>query len=245
MSKDKKSLEEESKEQLEKIDSWRKLQFNIDENYDYIPKKVSFKIASNLLYFYIAFPILKLLTKIIYDLKIEGKENIRNLNQGAITISNHVLVLDCAMIGIACEKKKVYFTALEDSFKIPFVRKLIKLLNAIPIPTNREKRNGFINALDILLEDKKIVHFYPEASLMPYCKEIRNFKSGAFVFSIRNNVPIVPMIFTFREPKGIRRIFKKKLDVTLKILKPVSPNDYNSLGEFKTKVFELMKISID
>lgn len=31
--------------------------------------------------------------KLFYDFKVEGKENIKNLKTGAISVSNHVLVL--------------------------------------------------------------------------------------------------------------------------------------------------------
>lgn len=240
MIKNKEIIQKRAKEKLEKINSWRTLEFNIDENYEYIPKGKLFRLASNILYFGIAFPVLKVLTKVIYDLKIEGKENVKSLKMGAVTISNHVLILDCAMVGLACGSKKVHFTALEDSFKIPFVRKLIKLLNAIPIPADRENRKGFIKALDTLLQDKKLVHFYPEASLCPYCEEIREFKRGAFDFSIKNNVPILPMVFTFRKPKGIRKFFKRKLDVTLNILKPIYPKENIKIEEFREMLYNNM-----
>lgn len=192
-----------------------------------------------ILYYGIAFPILLLLTKIVYDLKIEGKENIKNLKSGAITISNHVLVLDCAMVGIACGRKKVCYTAQEKSFKIPFIGKLIEFLNAIPIPTTIANKKLFIQEVDSRLQKGKIVHFYPEGSLIPYHKEIRNFKNGAFDFAIRNQVPVVPIVFQFREPKGIRKFLKRKLDVTLTILEPVMCEGNSK--ELRGKVYQKMK----
>lgn len=184
-------------------------------------QKIIFLIFSNLLYYGVAFPILFLVTKIVYNLKIEGKENIRNLKGGAITISNHVLVLDCAMVGLACGRRKVCYTAQEESFRIPFVGKLIQLLNAIPISKELKKKKEFIKEVDSRLQKGGIVHFYPEGSLVPYDKNIRNLKNGAFDLAIKNQVPIVPMLFTFREPKGIRKYFKRKQDVTLTILEPI------------------------
>lgn len=184
-------------------------------------KAFIFSIFSNLLYYGIAFPILFILTKIVYGLKIEGKENIKNLKSGAITISNHVLVLDCAMVGLACKWKKVCYTVQEESFKIPFVGKLIILLNAIPIPTKMEKKKDFVKEVNTRLQKGKIVHFYPEGSLVAYCKEIREFKNGAFDFAIKNQVPIVPMVFSYRNPQGIRKLFKRKPDITLTVLEPV------------------------
>lgn len=211
------------------IKNWQPLEFNIDEKYEYVPKGKLFNIFSNILYYGIAFPILKILTKIIYDLKIEGKENIRELKGGAISISNHVLFLDCAMIGLACGKKKIYYSTLEDNFKIPFVRKLIKLLRAIPIPKTIDNKKRFIRATEKILINTNVMHFYPEVALFPYCTKLRKFKNGAFEIAIKNEVPVVPFVFTFREPKGLRRIFKRKKDVTLTVLEPVKilENDYS------------------
>ena len=227
------------------IDLWEPLEFNIDENYEYIPNSKMFSLLSNGLYYAIAFPILKILMKIVYDFKIEGKENIRNLKEGAVTISNHVLFLDCAMVGLAYGFKKVYFTTLEGSFKIPFVRKLIKLLRAMPIPDSIKNREYFMKAVDNVLQKENSVHFYPEAALFPYFNKIRHFKNGAFDFAVRNNKPIVPMVITFREPKGIRKIFKKKKDVTLTVLEPIRPqkdgNTKEKIEILKNQVYDEMK----
>lgn len=227
------------------IHLWEPLKLNIDENYKYIPKGMLFSCVSNLVYYGIAFPILKILTKIIYDLKIEGKENIRNLNGGAITVSNHVLILDCAMIGLACGSKKVYYTTREGSFKIPFVRKLIKLLRAIPIPKGISNKEHFLAEISNTLKEGNLVHFYPEAALWSYCEKIRKFKNGAFDIAITNNVPVVPIVFKFREPKGLRKFFKRKKDVTMVILDPVTPkeckNKKESVETLKNIVYDKMK----
>ena len=231
------------------INLWQPLEFNIDKNYEYIAKSKIFSIASNLVYYGIAYPILKLFMKIIYDLKIEGKENIKDIEGGAVSVSNHVLFLDCAMIGLAYGTKKIYYTTQQESFKIPFVRKLIKLLRAVPIPKSIENRKYFLKAMDKLIKGKNIIHFYPEAALWPYCDRIRRFKNGAFDLAVRNNVPIIPIVFKFREPIGIRKILKKKKDVTLKILEPIECEEKGNIKQrvegLKEKVFLEMKNEIE
>lgn len=244
------SLELEDDENEHIIKNWEPLEFNIDEKYKYVPREKSFSLFSNILYYGIAFPILKIVTKLVYDLKIEGKENIRDLKGGAISVSNHVLFLDCAMVGLACGKKRVYYSTLEDNFKIPIVRKLIKLLRAIPIPKKIENMKNFIKETEELLRNKNVVHFYPEAALHPYCTKLRRFKNGAFEIAVRNEVPVVPMLFTFREPKRLRKIFKRKKDVTLTVLKPVKLSENSgSIKErtlkLKEKVYEEMKESLE
>ncbi len=235
-----------SNENEDIIHQWEPLKFNITEKYKYVPDSIIYKFFSGFIYYVIAYPILWILTKIIYDLKIEGKENLKKLESGAITVSNHVLVLDCVMVGLACIRKKLYFTTREGSFKIPFVRKLIRLLRAIPIPKDLKNKEFFAKTVDKLLKRNKLVHFYPEAALWPYNETLRNFKSGAFVFAVKSEVPILPIVITFRNPKGIRRIFKRKKDVTIKILEPVySIEDDNMtqkeiINDLKCRVYDVM-----
>ena len=195
-----------------------------------------FSFFSNTLYYLIAFPILKIVTKVVYDLKIEGMENIRNAAEPVISVTNHVLVLDCAMVGLAYGAKEVYYTTQQESFEIPFVRHLINLLHAIPIPKKIKDKKEFIKVVNEILQDKN-VHFYPEAVLMPYDENIRPFKSGAFDFAVKNEVPIVPMVFCFREPRGIRKIFKRKKDVTLVVLEPIICK--NKDGNMKERIEKL------
>ena len=232
------------------IEVWHPLDFKIDENYKYVPKSKIFNFFSNLLYYGVAIPILFFLTKIIYDLKIEGRENVQKVEGGAISVSNHVLILDCAMVGLALDEKRVYYTTREESFKIPSVRKLIKLLRAIPIPHEMKNKPYFKKALSDILKDNGFVHFYPEAALWPYYTKIRNFKSGAFYFAVENNVSILPMVFTFRRPNGFRRIFKKKSDVTLTILEPIKPeiqkDKKQEIEKLKENVYKAMqKVSLN
>ena len=154
------------------------------------------------------------------------------------------------MIGLSFGLKKVYFTTREGSFKIPFVRKLIKLLRAVPIPTEIKNQECFVKQLDNAIQKGKIIHFYPEKALWPYYEKIRNFKSGAFDFAIRNSVPVIPIVIIFRNPKGIRKIFKKKKDVTIKILEPITykgkyENKKDSAEKLKEQVHQAMQKSIN
>lgn len=240
----------EADENADIITQWEPLEVKIDENYEYVKTGKIFSFFSNLLYYGIAIPILKIIIKFVYDLKIEGKENIKNLKSGAISVSNHVLVLDCAMVGITYGLKNIYYTTREGSFKIPFVRKLIKLLRAIPIPSGIDNKKHFINSINLLLKNNNIVHFYPEAALRPYCEKIRNFKNGAFTFSVNNDVPVVPIVIKFRNPKGIRKIFKRRKDVTLTILEPIFPdknvlNKKDAIENLKKRVHQDMCMKMD
>lgn len=225
------------------IHNWEPCEFKIEEDYKFVENG---NIFYYLFYYVIVVPILWIVNKIIYGLKIEGKENIKNIKTGAISVSNHVLILDCSMIGLALAPRKIYYTTREGSFKIPFVRKLIKILGAIPIPTGTKNKENFIKQIKEALYSGKIIHFYPEASMWPYHDKIRNFKNGAFNLAIKSDVPVIPIVITFRNPRGIRKIFKRKKDVTLKILEPIKLEKNNfdvmhNVHKLKEKVCEAMK----
>lgn len=193
----------------------------------------------------IAFPVLIVINKLFFDFKIEGLRNIHSVDGGKITVSNHVHYLDCTMMGLANFPTQNYFISQESNFEIPFVKWLITILKAIPIPRNKAYTNDFMNSIDSLLRNKKTVHFYPEGSLLPYCSDLREFKKGAFNFAVRNNVPVVPCTFLFCKPEGLYKILKKKPVIKLVISKPIYPNQSlekgDSIIDLKSRVYDEMK----
>lgn len=224
------------------INFWQPFNINIDENFTFVHNSLLFNTFSNLLYL-IATPILYVICKLFFGFRIYGKENL-DFSGARITVSNHVHYLDCVMNAFANIPRKTYFTSLESNFNIPVVRHIIKLLNAIPVPEDIKYTHNFMNAIDNLLKENKTVHFYPEGSLWPYSTKIRNFKSGAFSFAVRNNVPIVPFVYKFDNSHSILSIFKKKPCISLHILPPQYPNTElskkESIQDLKNRVYENM-----
>lgn len=230
-------LENVNKEEPENIpeDShvlhfWQPCKFEIDEDFNFVNDNFVFNTFSNLLYL-IAYPILIVINKFFFGFKIEGKENLENIDCGKVTVSNHVHPMDCTMVGLVNAPKKTFYTSLETNFKIPIVRKIIKLLNTVPIPNDIKYTKNFMDSIDNLLKDKKTVHFYPEGSLWPYYTKIRHFKNGAFDFAVRNNVPVVPMVFKFNKSKKISNIIKTRTTITLVVKEPIYPNKLLSKKE--------------
>lgn len=218
------SIENELVEDSHPIHFWQPLSFKMDKDFKFIHDGLLFTIASNLLYA-IAIPILAILNKVCFGFKIIGKENLKQLKGGKVTISNHVHYLDCTMVGLSNLPHKTFFTSLQSNFKIPIVRQLITLLNTIPIPKDFSCKKSFLTSLYTLLQKGKTIHFYPEGSLWPYHKKIRHFKKGAFDLAVHSQVPIVPMVFQFVEPTGILHNFlKTKPCIQLKILEPIYPD---------------------
>ena len=68
---------------------WQPCKFEINDEFTFVNDNFIFNTFSNLLYM-IAYPLLLIINKFFFGFKIEGKENLENIDSGKVTISNHV-----------------------------------------------------------------------------------------------------------------------------------------------------------
>ncbi|MDO4283139.1 MAG: lysophospholipid acyltransferase family protein [Clostridia bacterium] len=242
--KDENNFEDESKNTVDNFK--RSKHITVGKDYNFIPKNIFFKIASFLLYC-IAYPILFLYDKLVFGLKIKGRKNLRKIKGAKITISNHINILDVSFVSLANFPNPLYFPTIKSNLEIPFVSILVKLLRGLPIPNTFEGKRAFYNVIEDLLKRNKSIHFYPEGSLIPYHDKIRKFKDGAFDFACSYHVPVIPIVYTYREPKGIFKYIKKKKCITLNVLEAVYPekDDKKYVEEFKNMVYHKMNTFMD
>ncbi|HQM96827.1 MAG: lysophospholipid acyltransferase family protein [Clostridia bacterium] len=200
---------------------WQPYTFKTEEGYDYLRRGFFKRLTNTLLRIVVAI-LFNPLNRIILGLKVEGRENIRKVkHKGYVFITNHVHAVDCTFIDCLIPFKRLYYVTLESNFQIPVVRHLIRILNAVPIPSRTRCIKEFLDNMDKAIAYGSVVCMYPECYLLPYYKGVRKFKKGAFHIAIKNKCPILPMVVTFREPDGIFRYIKKKPCVTLTVLEPV------------------------
>lgn len=213
----------------------------IDENYNFINKNIFFRIWSRLLR-RVGIIFLGPWIKRRYRLKIVGKENIKLVRRKGVMVTvNHVHNFDNVLVGSRLLRhRKCYFITLKDNINMPFLGFMLRSLGGIPIPTNRHAMPMFENTIDELLKKKKAIIICPEASLWPYYRGIRPFKKGAFRFAARNDVPVLPVVISFRrklrKKQAKRGKIKYKYYFTVFVGKPLYA-DENLKGA--SKVMEL------
>jgi 1-acyl-sn-glycerol-3-phosphate acyltransferase len=203
------------------------IDLEIGEDYTYLDKSFGFRFKSACIYFGI-YTLVFFLAPIRYGLKIEGKEHLRKnrelLKNGAVTVSNHVYRWDFLAVLQAVKYRRLYFPAWKDNLE-GADRHLVRQVGGIPIPSNLHGMKNFNKAFDELHEKKKWIHVFPEGSNWHYYQPIRPFKKGAFVFSHRYEIPVIPMAFSYRKPTGIVAFFKKGFPlITLRIGEPIMPD---------------------
>ena len=226
------------------LNMWKPFSFHTGSDYEYFPSGPVYLLLNRFirLIVYLLFPWIH---KIVFGLKVTGRNNLRKIKGGMVTVCNHVNIIDCVMVACNMDCRSVCFPTLESNFKIPVIRHLIRWLGAVPIPKEKGNFLKMMLSIEEYVKDGGIVHFYPETVMHPYYNGIRGFRRGAFVTAYDCNVPIVPYVITYRNPGPVLKHFKKKPCLTMHILPPVYPdirvNKRVETERLKQEVFTAMR----
>ena len=175
----------------------------LDEKYPYLDKSFFARLRHVAIYagiFALVFPV----QRIRYGLKIVGRENITKnkklFKNGAVTVCNHVYRWDFLAVLQAARFRRMWFPARPDNLEGSDAG-FIRGAGGIPIPSTISASRKFNEAFDELHSKKKWIHVFPEACRWEFYQPIRPFKKGAFSMAIRYDLPVIPMVISFRDPK--------------------------------------------
>ena len=206
---------------------------DFDANYLYIDDSIGNRLNIMWGYYLVVHIILRLKLHIQMGLRIHGKAILKKykkeLSHGAITIANHVYRLDCPCVLLAVNathKTRIPMFAPNFRTKDGF---FMRMAGGVPIPdstTNMSALKKFNEAFDEFHQRGWWFHIFPEACRWDFYKPLRPFQKGAFTMSYKYSKPILPCVITFRERKGIFKLFgKKSLPLlTVTIGEPILPD---------------------
>lgn len=206
---------------------------DFDANYPYIDDSIGNRLNIMWGYYLVVHIILRLKLHIQMGLRIHGKAILKKykkeLSHGAITIANHVYRLDCPCVLLAVNathKTRIPMFAPNFRTKDGF---FMRMAGGVPIPdstTNMSALQKFNEAFDEFHQRGWWFHIFPEACRWDFYKPLRPFQKGAFTMSYKYSKPILPCVITFRERKGIFKLFgKKSLPLlTVTIGEPILPD---------------------
>lgn len=137
---------------------------------------------------------------------IEGLENFKALESGAVVTCNHFNAFDSFAIELAYEaaehkNRKFYRVIREGNYtSFPgFYGFLMRNCYTLPLSSNRQTMKKFMNATDTLLKDGNFVLVYPEQSMWWNYRKPKPLKKGAYTLAARNRVPVLPCFITMRD----------------------------------------------
>ena len=198
---------------------------------------------SFILYYFVAFPILWLIGKIGYGVKVKGKKNLRILfRRGVFFYGNHTQIADAWLVQCFIgNPKRSYVLADSDAISIPFIRPLVTMLGCLPIP-DMDYKEAFEEAIRYRYAQKRAIVIYPEKHIWPYCTHIRNFSDDSFIYPATLGAPVVAFCTTYRKPHFFPKHRKPKM--TIHVSHPFYPDMKKSIPERKKElrdaVYEFM-----
>ena len=170
------------------------------------------------------------------SIKIEGLENIKDINEGAIITSNHFNPLDNMAIRKLIKqryKKNFYIVSQETNLAMPgFLGYLMNSLNIIPLCKGPNYIiNTFKPELKKVLDKNNYVLIYPEEEMWFNYRKPRPCKRGAYQFAAEANVPIISCFVEIRDTEIIDNEEFKEVEYIVHVLKPIYPDKKKSARE--------------
>lgn len=226
----------------------RTREINLDENYEYMPHGVWFRISRFLvaiLLHLIVFPLMHL----THGLRIYGRKTLKKhkkeLKNGAITVSNHVFMWDYLCVLKAIRPHISYFPAWKPNFESGF-QPFMRILGGMPIPEGDvHAMISFKRGMDEVVKSNRWLHVFPEGSLWYFYPDIRPLKPAVFIYAAQYGKPLIPISMSFRPRKGIRKIFGKGPFVDLHISEPIyadpTLSTRDAANELRARAYAIMQ----
>ncbi len=184
-----------------------------DENYPFRPRNIFFRIWASI-FRGLAICVFNPYMVFKNGMFTFGTENRKRMRRKAFVITcNHVSIMDDLSIGTnVFAWRKIYYTTLEQNIRRPIIGFFMRSLGGIPIPT--QSLSGikkYNDDIAYILKKKKPIIYNPEGSLWPKYREVRDFKRGAFVVAVKNNVPVLPIVALFKRKKKKNGKYKYRM----------------------------------
>lgn len=172
--------------------------------------------------------LIKLLNLILYNIHVEGEENIPETG-GVVLCPNHISNYDPLAVATHM-KRQVHFMAKAELYKNFIVRKVLLAVGTIPVDRGKVSLETLKESLRVL-KNGEILGIFPEGTRVKN-GERKKPMEGFVVFALKTKSPILPV--------HIEGEYKFRGKINIKFGKPIELNEY--YGK-KVKPEEMSKIS--
>ena len=219
-------------------------QKKVGGDFKFIRKNPLWNGCAAILYYVVAVPIVWVYTRVVMGLKIENRRALRSVRkQGFFLYGNHTQLLDPFIPPMVTFPKKAYTMANPDAVSLPFLKNVVLMLGGLPLPTDLVGMQKFIAAVETRQARGNAIAIYPEAHVWPYYTGIRPFTSASFRYPAKLGAPVVVMVTTYRERRGIFRLFARP-GITVTLSEPMFPatgqNIRETQEELRRYVYDFM-----
>lgn len=207
----------------------------VGEDYKFVNRNPIWRAAATFFYRGIATPIVYLVCKLGYGLRIKNRKAIKKLGkQGFFMYSNHTQdLVDSFSPTIMAFPQRAHIIANADAVSITGLGQFVAMLGVIPVPTGIRGMRQFKDAIEERYRQGRAVMIYPEAHIWPYYTGIRPFTTTSFSYPVKLSAPCVACVTTYRKRKLFKRL---RPQVTITVSEPFYPDSSLSEREAKQKL---------
>lgn len=137
--------------------------------------------------------------------RVKDRKKLKKLG-ACITLSNHVGYLDAVLTLRSTGMKRRYIVVAPHNCKRSLGGAILYSAGVIPLPISIKGARPFNDMLHYVAGKKANIHFYAEKSMWIGYKKPRAYKEGAFFYADLLDIPVVPMLYCFKEPRGLRKL---------------------------------------
>ncbi|MBR3423399.1 MAG: hypothetical protein IKG80_02795 [Clostridia bacterium] len=219
----------------------------VGADYRYVRRAPLWLAAEFVLYRIIATPLVFLMAKILFGLRIKNRGSVRKLKKtGFFLYGNHTQnMMDAYTPSLVSFPRRAHIVTGPEAVSIKGIRAVVAMLGAIPLPSVTKGYAPFRKALGYRINERRAVTIYPEAHIWPWYTGIRDFSDASFDYPAEFLVPCVAFATTFRR----RKIFKNRHPyLTVTLSDPIFPDESLPRAErrrdMRDRVYAFMKETV-
>ncbi|MDD5655284.1 MAG: AMP-binding protein [Candidatus Omnitrophica bacterium] len=175
--------------------------------------------------------ILRLVFKVIWNLKVSGAENIPRTGKCVLCV-NHSSYLDAFIVEAsmpASLRNGLFFVGFRAYFEQPLIRNIIKYIRVIPIDPGMY----FVEAMRAsayVLNNDKMVCIFPEGQ-RSIDGNVQEFKKGVGILAKELNIPLLPVLITGSHESWPRtKPLPRPYPVKITFGRPFDPDELKAEG---------------
>ncbi len=179
----------------------------LGEGYKYVHANIFVRIATWIVYYLLALPIVFLLQKLVVRQKVVNHKLLKACKkQGYFLYANHTMTMGDAFTGpLLNAPKKCYVIVNPDALSIKGLRTVVQMLGAIPLPSNFDESKKMLQCIKTRIAQKRAVMIYPEAHVWPYYTKIRPFEATSFKYPVNLDAPVFCVTNCYQKSKFFKR----------------------------------------
>ena len=161
------------------------------------------------LFHFLAKPLAWFYLKFKFHHEIVGKWKLKPYKKEAIfCYGNHTQIIGDALIpAFLVSPRYINVIVHPNNVYIPRIGKHVPLLGGLPLPSDKEAKKNFDDAISVRVDEKQALFIYPEAHIWPYYTGIRPFPADSFIYPVQHKTPVFCFTNTYharRNGKAVR-----------------------------------------